>query len=99
MGSFAIDVRRCAAAAIVIAALFVAIISLCSSDDGHRYLTTTGSILTLAAFALPYALGSAWAVARPRRVLWAWPLVIVATIAVGTAVLALVEGGAHHCYT
>lgn len=81
------------------AALFVAILSLCSSDDGHRYLTTIGAILTLASFALPYALGSAWTVARPRRVPWAWPLVIMATIAIGMAVLALVEGGPHHCYT
>jgi hypothetical protein len=37
--------------------------------------------------------------ARPSRALWAWPLVMLAAIAIGIVVLALVEGGPHHCET
>ena len=55
--------------------------------------------MALCGFAVPYALGSLWAVARSSRVLWAWPLAILAAFAIGIAVLALLEGGPHHCYT
>lgn len=80
-------------------ALGIAFFSLCSSDNGHEYLTATGATLTLAGFALPYFLGSAWAMADTRRAIWAWPLTIVASFAIGIAVMALAEGGPHHCYT
>ena len=79
--------------------LFVVGFSLCSSDQTRSYLTTSGAVVALAAFLVPYALGSLWALARPSRALWAWPIVILASIAIGLAVLALVEGGPHHCET
>jgi hypothetical protein len=72
---------------------------LCTSDQTTTYVSAGGVALTLCGFAIPYALGSAWAVARPSRALWAWPLVMLAAIAVGIAVLAQVGGGPHHCET
>jgi hypothetical protein len=82
-----------------LAALFVALFALCASDQTSTYLSTPGAVVTLCSFFLTYVLGSAWAVARPSRALWAWPLVMLAAIAIGLAVLALVEGGPHHCET
>jgi hypothetical protein len=73
--------------------------ALCTSDDGRSYLSTAGAVLVLCAFAVSYLLGSSWAVARPSRALWAWPLVVLAAIAIGLVLLALVEGGPHHCET
>jgi len=80
-------------------ALFLAFFELCASDQTRTYLGAPGAAAAICAFFLPYALGSAWAMARPSRALWAWPLVMLAAIAIGIVVLALVEGGPHHCET
>jgi hypothetical protein len=72
---------------------------LCTHDGSRDYLSTGGAFIAVAGFVLPYALGSAWAVDDEERVLWAWPVVIVLTLALGVAILALVEGGPHHCET
>ena len=80
-------------------ALFLAFFELCASDQTRTYLRAPGAAAAICAFFLPYALGSAWAVARPGRALWAWPLVMLAAIALSIVVLALVEGGPHHCET
>jgi hypothetical protein len=77
----------------------LAIGALCTSDQTHDYLSALGACAAIAAFVLPYAAGSAWAVGRARRVVWAWPLVIVCAIALGSAALLLLEGGVHHCET
>lgn len=79
--------------------LFVVLFSFCPTDGDRSYLSTIGDVLAVCGFAVPYALGSLWAVARPSRVLWAWPLAILAAAGIGIAVLALLEGGPHHCYT
>jgi hypothetical protein len=79
--------------------LFVVLFSLCSSDDQRIYLSSRGAVLALCGFALPYLLGAAWAVARPLRAVLAWPLVVLAALLIGIAMLALVEGGPHHCST
>ena len=47
----------------------------------------------LVAFAAPYLLVSSWAVARPARTPWAWPLAIVLGLASRAVVLTLAEGG------
>ena len=80
-------------------AFFAALFALCSSDQTQTYLSAGGAAAAICAFFLPYALGSAWAVARPGRALWAWPLVMLVAIAMCIVVLALVEGGPHHCET
>jgi hypothetical protein len=80
-------------------ALFLAFFELCGSDQTRTYLSAPGAAAAICAFVLPYVLGSAWAVARPRRALSAWPLVMLAAIALSIVVLALVEGGPHHCET
>jgi hypothetical protein len=77
----------------------VASYAFCTSDQTHTYVGHAGVALVLCGFAIPYALGSSWAVARPSRALWAWPLVMLASIAIGIAVLALLGGGPHHCET
>jgi hypothetical protein len=80
--------------------LWVAISSLCSSGDNNAsYLSSSGRVLALIALAAPYLLVSSWAVAKPSRTPWAWPLAIVLAFACGLAVLALVEGGTHYCST
>ena len=80
-------------------ASFLAFFELCASDQTRTYLSAPGAAAAICAFCVPYALGSAWAVARPGRALWAWPLVMLAVIAICIVVLALVEGGPHHCET
>jgi hypothetical protein len=79
--------------------LFVAIGSLCTSDETHDLISTPGACVAAAGFLLPYALGSAWAVGRAQRVVWAWPLVILCTLVIGSGTLLLLEGGVHHCET
>jgi len=91
-----------AAATLAVAGTFslgIAFMSLCGSDEGHRYLTTLGGWLVLAAFAMPYVAVAGWGFARPERAVWAWPVAILLALASSIAVMALVEGGAHHCYT
>lgn len=82
-----------------IAFLIVAFATLCTSDQTHSYLSAFGAWAAIAAFALPYALGSAWAVAHPERVIWAWPLVILCAIVIGGTAMWILEGGVHHCET
>ena len=79
--------------------LTITFLYLCDSDEGHRYLTPLGWWLVLAAFAIPYGAVAGWGFARPERAVWAWPVAILLAIASSIAVMALVEGGAHHCYT
>jgi hypothetical protein len=84
----------------VFAALSVAIVSLCGSgDNGRTYLTNTGAWIAASGFVLPYLVCSTWAVAKPARAAWAWPLAILIADACGLVILAAVEGGAHYCYT
>jgi hypothetical protein len=79
--------------------LFVSLFSFCPSDNGRSYLSPLGVAVALCGFAVPYLIGSSWAVGRPARAMVAWPFVMLAAIAIGIAVLALVEGGPHHCET
>jgi hypothetical protein len=79
--------------------LILSIGSLCASDQTRDYLTTLGACLAICGFLVPYALGSAWAVRSAERVLWAWPIVIVCAILIGSIALLLLEGGVHHCET
>lgn len=55
--------------------------------------------ITIAAFIAAYLLGSSWAVARPERAPWAWPLAVILAFGCGLLVLTVVEGGTHHCST
>jgi hypothetical protein len=71
---------------------------LCSEGD-RDYLSPFGAVLAIAGFLVPYAAGSAWAVDDDERALWAWPAAIVLALTIGIVVLALVEGGPHHCET
>jgi hypothetical protein len=82
-----------------IAFLILSIGSLCSSDQNHDYLSTLGACAAVVGFLLPYALGSAWAIGRAQRVIWAWPLVILGSLVMGSGALWLLEGGVHHCET
>ena len=68
-------------------ALFLAFFELCASYQTRTYLSAPGAAAAICAFFLPYALGSGWAVARPSRALWAWPLVMLAAIALSIVVL------------
>jgi hypothetical protein len=90
------------AAALVLggfAFLVLSIGSLCTSDQTHDYLSTAGACAGVAGFLVPYALGSAWATGRAQRVAWAWPVVIVCALLLGSITLWLLEGGVHHCET
>jgi hypothetical protein len=82
-----------------IAFLILSIGSLCTSDQSHDYVSTLGACAGIAGFLLPYALGSAWAVGRAGRVIWAWPIVILCALVIGSGALFLLEGGVHHCET
>jgi hypothetical protein len=82
-----------------IAFLILSIGSLCTSDQAHDYISTLGTCAAVAGFLLPYACGSAWAVGQAQRVLWAWPLVILCSLVIGSCALWLLEGGVHHCET
>lgn len=82
------------------AALVFVIFSLCGSgDNGRTYLTTTGAGLTVVAFVVRYLGFSTWAIAKPARTAWAWPLAIPVAGACAMVTLALVEGGTHHYST
>jgi hypothetical protein len=82
-----------------IAFLILSIGSLCASDQTHDYLSTLGACLAVGGFLVPYALGSMWAVRRAERVVWAWPIVILCAILIGSVALWGLEGGVHHCET
>ena len=96
------SVAVCTAAALTLVgggafATFTILFSLCGSDATRDYVSRAGATVEVAGFAIPYLLGTAWAFRDGRRARWAWPLVILSSLVIGLAVLALVEGGPHHC--
>ena len=82
-----------------IAFLIFSVGLLCTSDQSHDYLSAVGTGAAVGGFLVPYALGSAWAVGRARRIVWAWPVVILCALVIGSVALLLLEGGVHHCET
>lgn len=83
-----------------LAGLAFTIMDLCGSgDDGVSYLGTRGALIAAGALGASYAGGSSWALARPARFVWAWPLAVCIAIGVGVVALAVVEGGPHACST
>jgi hypothetical protein len=80
----------------VIVMLFVA---YCGEDDGHEYLSTSAGLVLLALGPIVAIVVAALGGRRLERVWWVWPLAIIAGYATSMTLIALAEGGPHHCYT
>lgn len=91
VGSAAVIAAAVAAIGLIAAFALIFLINLCGSDDW------TAAITALVVSVIVYGIGGLWAFQKPRRLLWGWPLVLVAALAVAVAVTAAFPSGHGSC--
>jgi hypothetical protein len=79
-------------------ALLIAFVYLCDQNDSGAYVGRGGVRAAWAAAALVYLAVGAWGARAPARLAWAWPVAVAGGLVTFLGLLALLEGGTHHCY-